>query len=63
VRPDLYDGREVNLAIETDSPLTVGMTVVDWWGVTGRPVNARFLNTVDADGFYSLLAEKLGSLP
>ena len=34
------------------SPLTVGMTVVDWWGVTGRPVNARFLNTVDADGFY-----------
>src|SRR5580704_9659726 len=63
LRPDLYDGREVNVAIETDSPLTVGMTVVDWWGVTGRPVNARFLNTVDADGFYSLLAEKLGSLP
>jgi purine nucleosidase len=63
VRPDLYGGREVNVAIETDSPLTVGMTVVDWWGVTGRPVNARFLNTVDADGFYSLLAEKLGSLP
>jgi purine nucleosidase len=59
LRPDLYDGREVNVAIETDSPLTVGMTVVDWWGVTGRPVNARFLNTVDADGFYSLLAEKL----
>jgi purine nucleosidase len=63
LRPDLYDGREVNVAIETDSPLTVGMTVVDWWGVTGRPVNVRFLNTVDADGFYSLLAEKLGSLP
>jgi len=63
LRPDLYDGREVNVAIETDSPLTVGMTVVDWWGVAGRPVNVRFLNTVDADGFYSLLAEKLGSLP
>jgi len=63
LRPDLYDGREVNVAIETDSPLTVGMTVVDWWGVTGQPVNVRFLNTVDADGFYSLLAEKLGSLP
>ena len=63
LRPDLYDGREVNVVIETDSPLTVGMTVVDWWGVTGRPVNARFLNTVDADGFYSLLTEKLGSLP
>jgi purine nucleosidase len=63
LRPDLYDGREVNVVIETDSPLTVGMTVVDWWGVTGRPIKARFLNTVDADGFYSLLTEKLGSLP
>jgi len=63
LRPDLYEGREVNVAIETQSPLTVGMTVVDWWGVTGRPVNSRFLSTVDAGGFYELLTEKLGSLP
>ena len=63
LRPDLYEGREVNVAIETQSPLTVGMTVVDWWGITGRPVNARFMKTVDSDGFYELLTEKLAWLP
>jgi purine nucleosidase len=63
LRPEFYQGREVNVAIETQGLLTVGMTVVDWWGVTGRPVNARFMNTVDADGFYELLAQKLALLP
>jgi purine nucleosidase len=63
LRPSLYDGREANVAIETQSPLTMGMTVVDWWGVSGRSPNVRFLNTVDADGFYELLTDKLACLP
>jgi purine nucleosidase len=63
LRPALYDGREVNVAIETQSALTIGMTVVDWWGVTGRKPNVRWMNTVDADGFYDLLLEKLAGLP
>jgi purine nucleosidase len=61
--PNLYEGREVNVAIETQSSLTMGMTVVDWWGVTGKKANVRFMNTVDADGFYDLLVEKLARLP
>jgi purine nucleosidase len=63
LRPALYDGRHVNVAIETESPLTMGMTVVDWWGVTDRKPNLRFMNSVDADGFYDLMAEKLARLP
>jgi purine nucleosidase len=63
LRPALYDGREVNVAIETQSLLTMGMTVVDWWGVSGRPPNVRFLNKVDADGFYALLTDMLARLP
>lgn len=63
LRPSLYRGREVNVAIETQSPLTMGMTVVDWWGVTGRKANVRFINEVDAAGFYDLLTEKLAHLP
>jgi inosine-uridine nucleoside N-ribohydrolase len=63
LRPALYDGREVNVAIETQGTLTMGMTVVDWWGVTGRKANVRFMNTVDADGFYDLLVAKLALLP
>ena len=53
----------MNVAVETQSPLTMGMTVVDRWGVTGRSVNARFMNNIDADGFYELLSENLARLP
>ena len=63
LRPALFGGREVNVAIETQSPLTNGMTVVDWWGVTGRRPNARLMNTVDACGFFDLLTKKLARLP
>jgi purine nucleosidase len=61
--PALFAGREVNVAVETASPLTLGMTVVDWWGVTGRSVNARFMTTADVEGLYELLTEKLARLP
>jgi purine nucleosidase len=63
LRPALYEGRHVNVAIETQSPLTIGMTVVDWWGVTARTANARVMTKVDAGGFYSLLTERLARLP
>jgi purine nucleosidase len=63
LRPALYRGRRVNVAIETGSALTLGMTVVDWWRVTDRPANAQFMNDVDADGFYDLLTERIATLP
>ena len=63
LQPALFGGREVNVAIETQSPLTMGMTVVDWWGVTGRRPNVRWMNSVDAGGFFDLLVEKLARLP
>ena len=63
LQPGLFDGREVNVEIEIASPLTLGTTVVDWWGVTGRKPNARLMNTVDAAGFFDLLTERLARLP
>jgi purine nucleosidase len=63
LRPELYRGRKANVAIETIGALTLGMTVVDWWRVTDRPPNAQFMNDVDADGFYDLLTERIGTLP
>ena len=63
LKPTLFQGREVNVAVETQSSLTMGMTVVDWWGVTGRKPNVRLMDTVDADGFFDLLTEKLARLP
>ncbi|HWD60264.1 MAG TPA: nucleoside hydrolase [Stellaceae bacterium] len=57
--PELFAGSRVNVAVECESPLTLGMTVVDWRGVSGRPANATVLRTVDADGVFDLLAERL----
>ena len=61
--PDLFSGRQINVEIETQSELTLGMTVADWWGVTGRPPNALFLGTIDAPAFFALLADRLARLP
>jgi len=63
LRPALFEGRRVNVAVETASPLTAGMTIVDWWGVSGRPVNTTFMTEVDADGVYGLLIDWLARLP
>lgn len=62
IRPELFAGRHINVEIETQSDLTLGMTVADWWGVTDRAANALFIGSVDADGFYALLTERIGRL-
>lgn len=63
LNPMLFEGRYINVEIETASELTVGMTVADYWGVTDRPKNALFLRSGDAEGFYDLLIERLSRLP
>jgi purine nucleosidase len=60
LEPDLFEGRHCSVRVETDSPLTVGHTAVDFWHVTGRTPNVNWLHRVDADGFFSLLIERLG---
>jgi purine nucleosidase len=62
LQPDLFSGRHINVEIETASELTLGMTVADWWRVTDRPANALFIGSVDADGFFDLLTERLARL-
>jgi purine nucleosidase len=62
LRPELFSGRLINVAIETQSDLTRGMTVADWWGVSGRPKNVNYLRSGDADGFFDLLVERLATL-
>lgn len=62
IRPDLFSGRHVNVAIETASELTMGMTVADWWRVTDRAPNAMFMGDVDADALFALLTERLARL-
>ena len=63
LQPSLFSGRLINVEVETTSELTMGMTVADWWGVSGRKANAMFMRTVDADGFYLLLNQAMARLP
>ncbi len=60
--PDLFTGRHINVTIETTGEFTTGMTVADWWRVTGREANAMFLGGIDRDGFYAILTERLARL-
>ena len=62
LQPALFSGRHINVEIETQSELTLGMTVADWWGVTDRKPNALFIGDLDADGFYALLTERIARL-
>ena len=62
IQPDLFAGRHINVEIETQGAFTTGMTVADWWRVTGRPANALFLRDVDRDGLFTLLGQRITGL-
>lgn len=59
LKPDLFETKLCNVEIETESPLTIGHTAVDFWHVTKGPQNVRWAHAVNADGFFSLLNERL----
>jgi purine nucleosidase len=62
IKPNLFSGRHINVEIETQSELTMGMTVADWWRVTDRAPNATFMGDIDADGFFALLTDRIGRI-
>ncbi|MBM3485780.1 MAG: nucleoside hydrolase [Alphaproteobacteria bacterium] len=55
--PRLFAGRAAQVAVETASALTLGRTAVDW---KAEKPNCHVLETVDADGFFALLIDRLG---
>ncbi len=61
--PELFQGKDAAVAVESQGTLTLGMTLIDRPERAGRPANAHVLDTVDADGLYRLLAERLAHLP
>ncbi len=62
LQPELFTSRDVNVAIECESELTMGMTVIDWWRVTDRKANATVCRGINSDGFFELLTTRLASL-
>ncbi|MDA0369078.1 MAG: nucleoside hydrolase [Proteobacteria bacterium] len=61
--PDLFSGKAVNVTVETQSELTMGATVTDFWRVTERGHNATWIHGVNADGFFDLLNQRIARLP
>lgn len=62
LEPELFAGRFINVEVETRGEYTLGMTVADWWRVSGRAPNATFIRDIDAEGFLALLTRRIGDL-
>jgi purine nucleosidase len=63
LRPELFAARPCYVSIETNSPLTLGHTAVEFRATAGIPMKVRWITHVDADGVFALLAERLACLP
>lgn len=61
-RPGLVETVERHVAIETESELCRGRTVVDLWRRTGNEPNASVAVAIDGDAFLELLVERISSL-
>ena len=60
--PEIFSGRKVNIEVECSSALTLGMTVVDWWGVTGKTPNVLLLRDVKAEAYFDLVIGRMARL-
>jgi purine nucleosidase len=63
LNPEIFSGRHINVEIETDSELTLGMTVADWWGVTNKEPNALFIGNLNSEKFFEMLTSRISKLP
>ncbi len=63
LRPDLFTMRPCSVQMDLGPGPSQGRTVIDRWNRTGAAHNAIVLETLDADGFFELLGERLARLP
>ncbi len=61
LQPELFSGKQCHVEIVREGPAQ-GMTMVDWWGITGKGPNALVVNKIDPDAFFTLLMERIGRL-
>lgn len=63
LRPDLFTARMASVEVDLGPGPGRGRTLIDRWGRTGRAANVTLLESLDADGFFTLLGERLSLLP
>lgn len=59
LKPEIFTTVERWVGVETKGKYTQGMTVVDYYFLTGNKPNATVMVDVDRQGFVDLLAERL----
>ncbi|MDU7667571.1 MAG: nucleoside hydrolase [Escherichia coli] len=59
LKPELFTTVERWVGVETQGKYTQGMTVVDYYYLTGNKPNATVMVDVDRQGFVDLLADRL----
>lgn len=59
LKPELFTTIERWVGVETEGKYTQGMTVVDYYHLTGNPPNTTLLLDVDREAFVDLLAQRL----
>ncbi len=63
LRPDLFTTRDCAASVDLGPGPSRGRTIIDRWRRTGAPANVTVLETLDTDGFFALLGERLARLP
>ena len=62
-RPGIVETVERHVAIDCESELCRGRTVVDLWNRTGNSPNAHVAVEIDGEAFLELLIERLSTYP
>jgi len=63
LRSELFTSRPCSVRMDLGPGPSRGRTVIDRWNRTGAPHNAAVLETLNVDGFFALLGERLARLP
>jgi inosine-uridine nucleoside N-ribohydrolase len=63
IQPSLFTQRTCSARVDLGPGPGRGRTLIDRWDRTGDPLNAVVLETLNADGFFALLGERLARLP
>jgi purine nucleosidase len=62
VDSSIFTHKMVNVEVEVDSELTLGQTVVDSLGISGRKQNVNWVYDLDSDEVYNVLFDSANKL-
>ncbi|CAM3628470.1 pyrimidine-specific ribonucleoside hydrolase RihA [Parendozoicomonas haliclonae] len=59
VKPEMFTSRECWVGVETKGEYTQGMTVVDYYQLTGKPANTTVVTDMQREAFVDWMVERL----